>query len=115
MNEHEAGSLDAAGVGLDSAHHRVESGVRPVTPGPGGEIVVKAIFNEQRLPGTQVLVHAPNGWDKELKTDADGIVSFTPAVARPVCLGDDSCRKDTGEFEGRPMRPCAIAALWRYR
>ena len=85
MNEHEAGSLDAAGVGLDPAHHRAESSVRPCDPGPGGEIVVKAIFNGQRLPGTQVLVHAPNGWDKELKTDAEEHCLFTPCGQAGMC------------------------------
>ena len=43
----------------------------------GGEVVVKAFFKGQLLPDTQVLVHPPIGWDKELKTDAEGIVTFT--------------------------------------
>ena len=67
---------------------------------PGGEIVVKALFRGKVLPGTQVLVHAPIGWDKELKTDADGMVSFTPLWPGRYVLEMIHVEKTPGEFEG---------------
>ncbi|MGZ8423021.1 MAG: nickel transport complex, NikM subunit,transmembrane, partial [Nitrospira sp.] len=66
-----------------------------------GEIVVKAFFKGQLLSGTQVLVHAPIGWDKELKTDADGIVAFTPLWPGRYVLEIIHVEKTPGEFEGK--------------
>ncbi len=68
---------------------------------PGGEIVVKAFFKGQPLPGTQVLVHAPIGWDKELKTDAEGIVAFTPLWPGRYVLEMIHVEKVPGEYEGK--------------
>ncbi len=68
---------------------------------PGGEIVVKAVFKGQPLPGTQVLVHAPIGWDKELKTDAEGIVAFTPLWPGRYVLEIIHAEKTAGEYEGK--------------
>ena len=68
---------------------------------PGGEIVVKAVFKGQPLPATQLLVHAPIGWDKELKTDVEGIAAFTPLWPGRYVLEIIHVEKTLGEFEGK--------------
>jgi len=100
VNEHERDHSTPLALDLIPLTTGLNLASGRVTPGPGGEIVVKAIFNGQRLPGTQVLVHAPNGWDKELKTDAEGIVSFTPLWPGRYVLEMIHVEKTPGEFEG---------------
>ena len=72
-----------------------------VSPVPGGEIVVQALFKGRPLPDTQLLVHAPIGWDKELKTDPQGVVAFTPLWPGRYVLEIIHVEKMTGEFEGK--------------
>lgn len=100
VNEHERDHSTPLALDLIPVTTGLNLASGRVTPGPGGEIVVKAVFNGQRLPGTQVLVHAPNGWDKELKTDAEGIVSFTPLWPGRYVLEMIHVEKTPGEFEG---------------
>lgn len=100
VNEHERDQSTPLALDLIPLTTGINLAAGRVTPGPGGEIVVKALFHGQRLPATQVLVHAPNGWDKELKTDADGIVSFTPLWPGRYVLEMIHVEKTPGEFEG---------------
>jgi hypothetical protein len=69
---------------------------------PGGEIVVKAFFKGQALPGTQLIVHAPIGWDKELHTGPDGVATFTPLWPGRYVLELLHVEKTVGQFEGKP-------------
>ena len=100
VNEHERDHSTPLALDLIPLTTGMNLAAGRVTPAPGGEIVVKALFNGQRLPGTQVLVHAPNGWDKELKTDAEGIVSFTPLWPGRYVLEMIHVEKTPGEFGG---------------
>jgi len=99
VNEHERDHSTPLALDLIPLTTGMNLAAGRVTPGPGGEIVVKALFHGQRLPGMQVLVHAPNGWDKELKTDADGIVSFTPLWPGRYVLEMIHVEQTPGEFE----------------
>lgn len=69
---------------------------------PGGEIVAKVVYKGAPLASRQVIVHAPNGWDKELHTDAQGIATFTPPWAGRYVLEVEHQDKTPGEFKGKP-------------
>lgn len=100
VNEHERDQSTPLALDLIPLTTGMNLASSRVTSVPGSEIVVKALFNGQRLPGTQVMVHAPNGWDKELKTDAEGIVSFTPLWPGRYVLEMIHVEKTPGEFQG---------------
>ncbi len=65
----------------------------------GAEDTIESVKDVPILLGA-AWVHAPNGWDKELKTDADGIVSFTPLWPGRYVLEMIHVEKTPGEFEG---------------
>jgi hypothetical protein len=69
---------------------------------PGSEVVVKAFFKGQGLPATQLIVHSPIGWDKELHTGADGVATFTPLWPGRYVLELVHVEKVGGEFRGKP-------------
>lgn len=73
-----------------------------VVHAPGGEIVVRALFKGQALTNTQVIVHAPIGWDKELHTGADGVATFTPLWPGRYVLELVHVERAAGEFQGKP-------------
>ena len=45
-----------------------------VQPVPGVANAARVLFDGKPLAGSKLAVHAPNGWDQELKADADGRV-----------------------------------------
>ncbi len=100
VNEHERDQSTPLDLDLIPLTTGLNLATGRVSHVPGGEIVVKALFKGKFLPGTQVLVHAPIGWDKELKTDADGMVSFTPLWPGRYVLEMIHVEKIPGEFEG---------------
>ena len=102
VNEHERDHSTPLDLDMIPLTNGMNLATGRVTHVPGGEIVVKAFFKGQLLPGTQVLVHAPIGWDKELKTDAEGIVAFTPLWPGRYVLELIHVEKTPGEFQGKP-------------
>lgn len=70
---------------------------------PGGEIVAKVVFKGKPLASTQLFVHSPIGWDKELHTDSQGVVSFTPLWPGRYVLEVVHVEKTPGEFKGKPF------------
>jgi hypothetical protein len=47
-----------------------------VQPVPGASNAARVLFDGKPLAGAKLAVHAPNGWDQELKTDAEGRVAL---------------------------------------
>jgi hypothetical protein len=72
-----------------------------LVPRPGSEVVVQVSFKKQPLPSTALLVHSPLGWDKEVRTDSQGIASFTPLWPGHYVLELVHVEKAPGEFKGK--------------
>jgi uncharacterized GH25 family protein len=72
-----------------------------LTYGPGGEIVVKVVFQGAPFASKHLLVHAPIGWDKELHTDSQGIASFTPPWPGRYVFEAEHQEKTPGQFKGK--------------
>ncbi|GMV50558.1 MAG: hypothetical protein NBKEAIPA_02513 [Nitrospirae bacterium] len=102
INEHERGPVAPMDLDLIPLTKGLSLATGRMTHAPGGEIVVKAVFKGKPLPNTQVLVHAPNGWDKELKSDAEGILAFTPLWPGRYVLEVVQVEPTPGEFQGKP-------------
>ena len=73
-----------------------------LAPRPGSEVVVQVSFKKQPLPSTALLVHSPLGWDKEVRTDSQGVASFTPLWPGHYVLELVHVEKVPGEFKGKP-------------
>lgn len=73
-----------------------------LAPQPGSEVVVQVSFKKQPLAKTALMVHSPLGWDKELRTDAQGIASFIPLWPGRYVLELVHVEKAPGEFKGKP-------------
>ena len=101
LNEHERDQAAPMALDMIPLTKGLNLATGRVSHVPGGEIVVKGFFKGQPLPNTTILVHAPIGWDKELKTDAEGIVAFTPLWPGRYVLELIHVEKTPGEFQGK--------------
>jgi hypothetical protein len=101
INEHEREQAAPMALDMIPLTKGLNLATGRVSHVPGGEIVVKGFFKGQPLPNTTVLVHAPIGWDKELKTDGEGIVAFTPLWPGRYVLELIHVDKTPGEFQGK--------------
>lgn len=101
INEHERDQAAPMALDMIPLTKGLNLATGRVSHVPGGEIVVKGFFKGQPLPNATILVHAPIGWDKELKTDGEGIVAFTPLWPGRYVLELIHVEKTPGEFQGK--------------
>lgn len=72
-----------------------------LTASLGTEMLVKIVFKGAPLVSQEFLVHSPLGWNKEIKTDSQGIASFTPLWPGRYVLELLHVEKASGEFNGK--------------
>lgn len=70
-------------------------------PNAGDEKSFTLFFKGQPLANAKVLFHAPNEWSKELKTDANGVVSITPPWNGMYVVECIYPEKVPGNFKGK--------------
>lgn len=97
LGEGDARSADRA---LPLPAIRTTLGVYPLRL--GSDIVLKVFFRGEPLPQAKVNVHAPNGWSKELKADASGVVQAAVPWAGQYVFEVIQLEQTPGEFQGAP-------------
>lgn len=64
-------------------------------------VQIKAMLNGQPVANKPVSVFSPEGWSKELKTDANGNISFRPIWPGRYVLELSNFEKTSGEHNGQ--------------
>lgn len=72
--------------------------VRPVA---GGKSAVEVLFEGKPLAGAKVVVHAPNGWDQDQKTDDGGRAAVSMPWRGQYVFEVIHKEAARGEFEGK--------------
>lgn len=72
-----------------------------VQPVPGAANAVRVVFDGQPLAAAKLVVHAPNGWDQELKADEQGRVALALPWRGQYVLEAIHKEAAGGEFQGR--------------
>ena len=90
----------AAGIPQQAPAHRMELDILPA--GKEGAVSVRVLFRGDPLKKSRLIVTAPNGWQKEVRTDADGEGSFTPLWEGLYVVSLEHVETVPGEHEGQP-------------
>jgi uncharacterized GH25 family protein len=79
----------------------------PATEEPKGVVPVTVYKDKQPVADAKVEVIAPEGWVKEMKSDAKGAASFTPLATGVYMLEASVNDKSTGTHENQPYKSVA--------
>lgn len=79
----------------------------PASEEPKGPVPVTVYKDKSPVADAKVEVIAPDGWVKELKSDAKGATSFTPVVAGTYMLEASVNEKSSGTHENQPYKSVA--------
>jgi len=72
-----------------------------ISPKVGEEVVLQVVFRGQPLAKAKPMALAPNGWVKELRTNASGITRFTPLWPGTYVIDYVNLEMTPGEFQGK--------------
>ncbi len=72
-----------------------------ISPKVGEEVVLQVVFRGQPLAKAKPMAYAPNGWIRELRTNASGITRFTPLWPGTYVIDYVNLEKTPGEFQGK--------------
>lgn len=72
-----------------------------VRPAPGKSEAVEVLFDGKPLAGAKVVVHAPNGWDREEKADEQGLALTAMPWRGHYVVEVIHKEVAAGEFEGK--------------
>jgi uncharacterized GH25 family protein len=72
-----------------------------ITPAAQGKNTFNVLFRGKPLANAKIFFHAPNEWSKELKTDADGAVTFDPLWKGQYIVECIYPEKVPGNFQGK--------------
>jgi len=76
------------------------------------EIQLKALLDNVNASGKKVSVFSPNGWSKELITDANGVIAFVPPFKGRYVIEISDMDKVAGEHYGKPYQETWKAATY---
>lgn len=74
-----------------------------LSPRVGAEVVMQVVFQGKPVGKAKLFAYSPQGWMKEMTSDAQGMIRFKPLWAGLYILDCVQLEKKKGTFRGKPF------------